>query len=148
MILSFLNQHLAAAGAGSATTAVLFWVLLLIGVMIVAGVVIMFVRNRMRADDGPVATNVFAELESMLASGQISQEEYKAARKRLAERVSGKRVIDPSSVIIRNGELVARPGVDLTGRPLPRVGEGAAATETGPGEDTDRTQASPRGDDD
>lgn len=113
----------------------------ILGIVIVlvigAGIVLYLVRGRLFGDrrDGVDAGGMLESLRAMRDRGEISAEEFRAARGRLLADATGDsggtgRVADnPNRTrpqVRDGGELRAAPGFDLTGEPLPRPGaEGA-----------------------
>src|SRR3954470_24108623 len=71
------------------TGAVFVWIAALIGIVLVGGIVMVVLRRRMfAADSTSEATGGLMEsLRRLKDSGQMSQEEYDAARKAMATRV-------------------------------------------------------------
>jgi hypothetical protein len=109
-------------------------VLLLIGavlvVVVIGGVVLMAVRGRVLEQPGSGAVEqgrLLDDLRSALERGEITQSEFDSAKTAMAARLAGKppppRPAPPPGAVRRpDGSLVAKPGVDLTGRPLPGHG--------------------------
>ena len=98
----------------------LLWLGILLGLVFVGGTVIFGLRRRLRGtEDGPGGDLDLESFRQLLAAGKISPEEFEAARAAILARHGveerGRTVspIDPTRVR-------ARPGVDLTGEPLPR----------------------------
>lgn len=141
------------AQAGStAAGEVVMWVGALIVVLIVGAGLIMMLRNRAlrSADDASTDKGVFDSLRRMHERGEISDEEFNAARdsiiKRLRTKTSSENVDPPQSGDAKTlkptksgGEdptpesdepervFRAKPGHDLFGRPLP--GSGGAGND-------------------
>ncbi|MFG0307471.1 MAG: hypothetical protein ACF8Q5_14805 [Phycisphaerales bacterium JB040] len=110
------------------TGQILLWVFVLIVVIVLGGLGVMALRRRLLSrDDGAGASGLMDEMRAMHARGELSDEEYDRVRKRMAARAAGR---DPDEIApaIRKetepGVLRARPGYDLTGEPLPELGEG------------------------
>ncbi len=110
---------------------------LAIGGMILAlsfgGVAIMALRRRMLAKDAPASeegAGMLDSLRAMRARGELSEEEFQAARAAFLSKAVGSavpgvpergaRVARPMARGGTDGERRAPPGVDLTGAPLPR----------------------------
>jgi len=86
-------ELLAQARSGRDTGDVVVWVGVLLAVVIVGGIVLMVLRRRMLSADAADQGGGFMDtLREMRNSGQMSQEEYDAARKTMAARLAG----DPS----------------------------------------------------
>jgi hypothetical protein len=102
--------------------------LLLLGGLIVTvvamGLVVVWVRGRMLAKEGMQnQTGLLESLRAMRDRGEISIEEYDAARLGMAAKMAGKPRPAPAtgSRPMSPGVKVARPGFDLTGAPLPQA---------------------------
>jgi hypothetical protein len=107
----------------------------LIVVVIVAGLVLVALRARLNGADEQGEMGAGGMLETMRAMrdrGEISEEEYRTAQAALVARAGRERGENsgadqaggPGPARARTrapspGELVARPGYDLTGEPLP-----------------------------
>ncbi len=124
------------AGAGGASTSVdvLLWVGALIVAVLILGILILLMRKRLFVQAGEDAGGMLDQLRALHRAGNLSTEEYDAARKALTTRVAakmGKPVAADAGEQERPaptprsaqqqaaGELRARPGFDLTGAPLP-----------------------------
>lgn len=109
----------------SPTTSVLIWVGVLIVTVIAAGGAVLAFRRRLFDKGGEDTGGILDSLREMRNQGQITTEEFDAARKRMAARIAG--VAPPPSVATRPqtrqlGVRTAKPGFDLTGAPLPPPG--------------------------
>lgn len=109
------------------TTQVLIWVGVLIVVVAVGGGVLLAYRRRILDKGTQDQAGLLDSLRAMRDSGQITPDEFDAARKRMAARVAG--VAPPPSAASRPlpadpAVRKAHPGFDLTGAPLPRPTEG------------------------
>ena len=96
------------------------WALLggLIVAVIVLGLIIMKVRSSMLAKHSEASQEGLLEgLRRMWDTGEISRDEYDAARKNMVARMAGMKAPPRPPA---PGEVRSPPGVDLTGRPLPR----------------------------
>lgn len=100
----------------------LIWVAVLLGTAIVGGLVILAFRGRLlgRRSAGDDASSRLTELKRLRDAGRLSAEEFESARAAIISSLSGAaprrispRIIDP------DGTVRARPGLDLTGQPLP-----------------------------
>jgi uncharacterized membrane protein len=119
-----------------ATTVVVFdsrLVLLLVfmGVIALAGfLLLVYVKKRVVGDfeskqDGGT---LFSDLRAMRDRGEISDDEYERTRAVIIAKTTGRDAEQVRLETIRKqGGLVAEPGYDLTGRPLP----GTPASELG-----------------
>lgn len=154
VLVGVLAQRAGAGGGGAAGgSGTIADVLMLVGVgvvaVVIAGVFIMRLRRGATERDGEQRLTTMEELRQMVNSGAISQKEYEALRRIIAQRVSASpaRPADAPSDERRAGqpdrsrpsaasrgretraaadnpgldnELRARPGFDLLGRPLPK----------------------------
>lgn len=105
---------------------VILWSGFLIAVTVVGGALILWLRGKMMGGTmkGGEAAAGLTGLRALRESGQMSQEEFDAAKASLAHRMTGKAPRRPvreprPSGRAEPGALVAKPGFDLTGRPLP-----------------------------
>lgn len=115
-------------GAASSVD-VIIWVGALILAVLLLGIVILLLRKRLFARDADDASGMLSELRRMHKSGELSTQEYDAARKALTVRVAGRTSAPQPAKPERqqpdphrpgpDGELRAKPGFDLTGAPLP-----------------------------
>jgi len=118
--------------AGKSITPTLLLLSGLIVTVVVMGLVVVFIRSRLLAKDGVQDPGGLLEgLRALRDRGEISVEEYDAARLGMAAKLAGKTRPAPSPVAKPGpgaipGVKVAKPGFDLTGAPLPRR-EGPAA---------------------
>ena len=101
----------------------------IIVVAIVGGLILMAIRRRMLSgrSDLDIQRGFFDDLRAMLHSGEISQAEYDAAKANMAAKLAGKPpppkpAAPPGAVRKPDGSWIAKPGVDLTGAPLPPTG--------------------------
>jgi hypothetical protein len=104
-------------------------ILLLIGIIlilvIVGGLFLLHLRRRiLETHSGPQQHGgLLDDLRAMLERGEISQEEFDSTKAAMAARLTGKAppkpAMPPGAVRRPDGTLVAKPGVDLTGAPLP-----------------------------
>lgn len=111
----------------------------LIITVVVMGLIVVWIRGRMLAKDGPQnQEGLLSGLRSMRDRGEITPEEYDAARLSMAAKMAG--VSRPQAgagktpakgppggppagkPLASPGARVAKPGFDLTGAPLPRSG--------------------------
>ncbi len=121
--------------AGAATSVdVLIWVGALIVAVLLLGIVILLLRKRLFGKDVDEASDMLNELRRMHKSGEMSTQEYDAARKALTARFASRSTTStaaaesakprpaPSRAAppAQPGEIRAKPGFDLTGAPLPK----------------------------
>ncbi len=102
------------------------WAMVLIAVVVLGGLAVMALRQRLLAKDGDVGGvggMSLDQLRAMRRRGELSEEEYEVARDALTSALTGR----PAGTAPRrpaggrtDGALVAPPGFDLTGQPLPR----------------------------
>lgn len=127
-------------GSTSTTTDVLIWVGVLIVAVLVLGIVIVAIRRRVLTRDNAASDGFIEQLRRMHKSGELSTEEYEAARKSLTAKLAAGMDVNrspassarplpgprnPAAAPVRRAadrteELRARPGFDLTGAPLPK----------------------------
>lgn len=118
---------------GNATSIdVVLWAGVLIVAVIIGGMVIMYLRRRLLAKDATDAGGglMLSDLRAMHKRGELSEEEFQAAKDAITARISGKPLPPrPPSPVRSDGALTAPPGFDLLGRPLPRpAGDGGGPT--------------------
>tara|TARA_Y100001933_G_scaffold260538_1_gene312795 strand:- start:1743 stop:2144 length:402 start_codon:yes stop_codon:yes gene_type:complete len=95
---------------------VLFLTLLGLGLII-------YIQRRILSDrdDTTDSGTLLADLRAMRDRGEISDDEYERTRAVMIAKATGK---DPHAVLAdsirKQGGLVAEPGFDLTGQPLPQ----------------------------
>lgn len=125
--------------AASTSTDVLIWVGVLIVAVLALGVVILFVRKRVFAKEQHHADNWIGDLRQMHRRGELSTEEYEAARRALTAKFTGAPAPAPTPRPSRTpaaraeaSELRAKPGFDLTGAPLPKPAPPASPSSPDP----------------
>lgn len=93
----------------------------LIGVVLVAGLVLLMVRKRFLSgrDEDVMAGSIFDDLRRMLKDGDISEVEYEYLRRCIAAKAAGKEPPPMPAELASERELRAKPGFDLTGAPIP-----------------------------
>lgn len=105
--------------------------LALVGVALIVYIQRRILGDREGESDGAQPGTLFADLRAMRDRGEISDDEYERTRAVIIAKTTGK---DAESVrldaIRKAGGLVAEPGYDLTGAPLP--GAGAVPPRDGP----------------
>ncbi len=113
------------------------WLFVLIVVTMLAGVVILLVRRRLFEDQKPDTGSgtLMEQLRGMRDRGEISEAEYDQTRKSIAARAAGRESPGGAAGSDWAGQSgrKARPGLDLTGEPLP----GANPRGSGPDADED-----------
>lgn len=112
-------------GQSSTSVDVLLWVGALIVAVLILGIVILIIRKRLFTRDSDAAAGLLNDLRRMHKTGELTTEEYDAARKALTSRVASRMPAPatPPRPARANpappAELRAKPGFDLTGAPLP-----------------------------
>ncbi len=96
----------------------LLWLGLALVALIIAGLVVAWLRRRVLGSQAQTAdAGLFDELRAMRDRGEMSLEEFDIAKAAMVAKLSGKptapRPKPPPS------DRVAKPGLDLTGAPLP-----------------------------
>lgn len=108
----------------SMETQAVLWTLAVIGLTLVGAVVVLLVRRRIFTSGLDAPGTMLDGLRAARDGGKMTEEEYAAARRAIVRKVSGEVIADLSDdrpmPIVRDGGLVARPGYDLTGEPLPK----------------------------
>ncbi len=125
MMGSALVAVTAAPQAKGDPVAVIVMVGVLILVVVGAGLLVMAIRRRLlqKHDPRASASSFLDELRDMHRRGQVSDQEFQAARASLLAKVTGAPVAHPPAsprAAPSTGARVAPPGFDLTGAPLPR----------------------------
>ncbi|MBX3364571.1 MAG: SHOCT domain-containing protein [Phycisphaeraceae bacterium] len=101
---------------------VLFWVGLLIGLTIIGGMLIAAVRKRYAnwSETGDDRAEMLEELRRLRKRGELTPEQYEVSRDSLLGRGRPRARPVIKGEIHEDGSILARPGFDLTGSPLPR----------------------------
>lgn len=132
LMLATLAQLAPAGGRGRGSLTEFFlWLGLAIGALVVAGIAIAWYRSRVLRGDAASAAQagLMDDLRAMRDRGELSAEEYDAAKRALVARFSGGAPAAPlpAGKVLKSavsppdaGGAVAKPGFDLTGAPLPR----------------------------
>ena len=109
---------------------VLVWVIALIALVGVGSIVILWLRSRMLSEEHDESSpkSLLEELRRSHERGEITQEEFRLARDRLLEGVSGRprarqRLL--RGEVHNDGAIRSRPGFDLLGEPLPHSTDSA-----------------------
>lgn len=131
--LAPLAQAGGVRGGRGSLTEFFLWLGLAIVAIVAAGLAIAWYRSRvLRGDGASVQAGLMDDLRAMRDRGELSVEEFDAAKRAIVARFSGgapvapaagappgkvlKRAVSPPEA----GGAVAKPGFDLTGAPLPR----------------------------
>ena len=129
MPLTRLLAQIAGSSRGSSdSVTVVMWAGILIVAVVGGGFIVMAIRRGLFANDGSTSSGesglMLDGLRRMRKRGEISDEEYEAARDALTSGLTGKRLLNlpprPAPSAKPPDALVAPPGFDLTGAPLPR----------------------------
>ncbi|MCA9292891.1 MAG: SHOCT domain-containing protein [Phycisphaerales bacterium] len=124
--------HVLLIAAGS-TSAVLFWIAILMTLALFGGVIIAILRRRMLGEQEPPGL-LLDDIRRMRDTGEISWEEFDRLKQRIVQAVRAPGDAAPGSsdqpapTRPRPGgeSLEAPPGFDLTGEPLPKPKGGNA----------------------
>lgn len=113
------------------------WLAALLAAAIVGGVLVMLIKRYFFAPDDDEPRALFDELRELRDRGEITPDEYETARLKMVARLTGKDFEKLHADAVRKaGGLVAEPGRDLLGRPLPTPppaeGGPSSAPEDGP----------------
>jgi hypothetical protein len=104
------------------------WLIVLLAVVVVGTLVILALRRRLQGEDeGESAGLDLGALRKLRAEGSISEAEFEAARAAIVAR-HGVSEAAPTVSPLDPRTVRARPGVDLTGEPLPKPQRGAEGT--------------------
>ncbi len=103
---------------------VIVWAIILAAVVAAGGVLILWLRSRMLGNnnDESSPTSLLEELRRSHERGEITQEEFRLARDRVLEGVSGRPRARQKLLrgeVHEDGAIRSRPGFDLLGEPLP-----------------------------
>ena len=91
-----------------------------VGIVVVAGLIVLWLRKRMlAADRGAAETGLLDDLREMRTRGEITDEEFTAAKQAMTARLAGELGVKPPVRMPPPGSVVAKPGFDLTGAKLP-----------------------------
>jgi len=102
-------------------SAYLLWVGVFLVVVIGASLAVLWYRRRvLNPPNSEVQAGLMDELRAMRKRGELSEEEFTAAKQAMVSRISGQLGTPAPPRKPRPGERVAPPGVDLTGQPLPK----------------------------
>lgn len=113
---------LAQAGARGALNEMIPWLGALLVAALVGGVLLFYLRHRLLGPDPTDSPNkgFMEELRDLRDRGEITEDEFETARLSIIAKATGKDLQTLRDDAIRKaGGKVARPGYDLTGRPLP-----------------------------
>lgn len=97
----------------------LLWIGVCIVLVVAASIAVLWYRTRVlgRGQDD-AQSGLMNELRAMRTRGELSDDEYAAAKHAMVSRVSGKPIPPPKPSPVT--DRIAPPGFDLTGQPLPR----------------------------
>lgn len=125
---------LAQAGGDSQGDALL-WVGILLGATLFGCVIVLYVRSRYlgQRDDDATPASLMAEMRRMRDAGEISEQEFDRTRRLLVSRAAGDPPPQPHAARDEDAAVIARPGYDLTGAPLPGAGEPGPGGSPGSG---------------
>jgi len=103
---------------------VLVWAGVGLAIVVGAGIVVLCYRRKLLGGDRAAdAAGLLDDLREMRDRGEISDEEFSAAKQTMAARLTGQMGVagvKPHERKMKSaGDLVARPGFDLTGAKLP-----------------------------
>jgi hypothetical protein len=100
-------------------TEYLLWVGASMVVVMIATLAVVWYRRRiLGSSKSDIQSGLLDELRAMKNRGQISEEEFAATKHAMAVRAAGG-VPTQTKPKPMTGELIAPPGFDLTGQPLP-----------------------------
>ena len=89
----------------------------LVATIVLVAIVLTVMRRRVLAAERAASdAGVFEQLRALHARGELSDEEFETARRKLIARLRGEAPSEPAPA---PGVRVARAGHDLTGEPLP-----------------------------
>lgn len=71
-----------------AVISVVVWVGVLIGVVVVAGLIVMAMRRRLQRDDRVGSAGLFEDMRRLHAEGKLSDEEFARVKERMSRRMS------------------------------------------------------------
>ncbi len=103
------------------------WLGVAIGVIVVAGSALLVYRRRVLSDDSArdAQSGLMDQLRAMRDRGDLTPEEYDAAKRAMVARVSGS-AAPPAPRASSPADRIAPAGFDLTGAPLPKPPKGPA----------------------
>jgi hypothetical protein len=110
------------------------WLAVMLVVVVVGALVVLALRRRLQGEDEGEREGLdLGVLRRMRAEGRLTEAEYEAARAAIVAR-HGVSEAGPTVSPLDPRTVRARPGVDLTGAPLPKPQRGAeGAGERDPG---------------
>ena len=106
----------------------------LIVAAVIGGILLAVLKSRLLGDSERAAETggLMDELRRARDVGEITSEEYEAARKVMAARAAGMTEEEVSRIRDKAlGAKVAEPGLDLTGQPLPGLRAGGSDEDEG-----------------
>jgi hypothetical protein len=100
----------------------LLWIGVSLVLVVAASVFILWYRTKVLGRDQGTQVGLLDELREMRNRGELSDEEYAAAKHAMVSRVSGNPTPRPvaKATAPSTTERLAPPGFDLTGQPLPK----------------------------
>ena len=98
----------------------LLWVGISLVLIILASLAVLWYRRRLLDPNAADhSAGLLDELRGMKSRGEISEEEFAAAKRSMVARLARSEAPD-RKLLPRKGDRIAPPGVDLTGQPLPK----------------------------
>ena len=108
------------AAGGSSIFEPLLWSVILIAVALVGFLALSLLRRWLHQNETADQGTLLDTLRAARDTGRITDDEFEEARLRLLSHATGRSYDDLRRASIeRAGGVVARPGHDLTGQPLP-----------------------------
>lgn len=96
------------------------------------GAIVVLRRRLFASSEAPEAAGMMSELRAMRDRGDLTEDEYERTRAVMIARATGKDAREILADSIRkSGGLVAAPGFDLAGRPLPKPAGDRRAPDSG-----------------
>jgi hypothetical protein len=104
------------------------WIGVMMGALTLVAIALLVFRAKVLGKDQGLGQGMLDDLRAMRDRGEITPEEFEAARSAMIARLKptpapGVATANPAAAAKPKGALVARPGFDLTGRPLPKPDE-------------------------
>jgi hypothetical protein len=116
-----VHEHLLTLARQIEVARILLWAGLgVVGVLIAAVVVLGYRRRLLGPHSQENHAGLMDELREMRNRGELSEEEFAAAKRSMVARLSGNAPAQLKPRPSVGGDRIAPPGVDLTGQPLPR----------------------------
>ena len=109
------------------------WLAALLAAALLGGVLILLIKRSFFAPTRDDPRSLLDDLRDLRDRGEITPDEYETARLKMVARLTGKDFQQLHADAIRKaGGLVAEPGRDLLGRPLPTPTSAADGPRTPP----------------